>query len=305
MKNKAFQRGLDKQRLSWYNSRGKQRKPVTEEDILSGKLSKDIDETKNVLSIISDIGEALRTIPTKGVTPAPPILAGGAIRDLVFGLTPKDYDIFIDTSGVPLDEREDLVLLVGSYFLEEMVKKEKFLGLSLDLVRKGEVYRKANPKKDFIVYENSKDTLAGIQFQFIGHNDHRLTEDPPAFLEEFDWPLVKALYNPEDASFFFDKEFFSLLSSKEYTTDSHETFCRIKPWLDKFHYRGWGAPFKLNRGKNYETPSFQTGKYNIQKPGLQEWARIAALENRFMNMMAVENQVEHRFVIDIEADARN
>jgi hypothetical protein len=307
MKSNTYQKMLDKQRLLWYNTRVRYSPKVTTEELVAGKISHNKELTKDLNTLLSAFGRILVQVQEKHLPKTrTPVIAGGAVRDMAFGLTPKDYDIFFDVSSVPKDEQEDLVLLVGSYFLEEAKKTDWFSHFDgTNLNRKSKQYIEG--VNGFLVYESIQanfdieDVSSYLKFQFIGHDDARLTEDPKTFLDAFDWPFTKTLYDPLNG-FFFHNEFINLLKDRKLAVSSDGTYTRVSRWLERFRPYKYTAPFKLEDKR----PKTGSGKYStnhvtISNALLQQfnWEIVQRMERQIGNVADGP-----RFILDVEADGR-
>lgn len=145
-----------------------------------------------------------------------PVIAGGSIRDMIFGVNPKDYDIFVDVSNIDADAADDLALLI-SY---EIVKE---FGVNDDAIpMRVEGYEKEG-REPFPVYEilGEDDVL-----QVIAR-----TEKPLDLLNDFDYTLVKGMYDPVSGEFFLHDDFYEQLKSKTIKCDNDATLNRISSWL--------------------------------------------------------------------------
>ena len=138
--NNKFNRMLLKKQLDFYSNRRKERKMKTlDELVVRMTESTTLYQSTQTGENIRDIGEAVKAAREKGFPILrTPIIAGGAIRDYVYGLKPEDYDIFIDVSKIAEEDQEDAVLLFGMRVIDELVKNHgtKFLSLEDTTLRK-------------------------------------------------------------------------------------------------------------------------------------------------------------------------
>lgn len=270
MGRNQYQKHLDKSLLSLYTNRVKRMR--TEEDLVekmkvtqSSTLSTIVDEN------IRAIGEALVEAKEKGFPILrTPIVAGGAVRDYVYGFYPKDYDIFFDVSKIPEDEQEDAVHLFGLRVVDALVarKNSKYLSLEDNVLHRiapdeerdyGEIRDSINNHADpswekFHVFEtgpyseriqriwaqdmrdnHEADNHRFIKLQFIGRNDTRLSEeDPLPFVEAFDYDLVKGIYDPETKKYSLHKSFVDAHNSKKLVVDRPSTLARVNRQLYRY-----------------------------------------------------------------------
>lgn len=215
---------------------------------------------------ITDIGEALRQVVNENFPQLRyPVVAGGAIRDTIFGLPIKDFDIFFDTSVFEDEEPEDIALLLIAMVCEKLGEHEypelrncRFGMVGYDdgyAVGEGE-----DRKVPFVVYENYpyKDPLgeripgqwdldelapaapdprpyAFPMLQVIGHKDDRLRTEPVAFLEYFDYGLVRGLFDPNDMTFKLHPSLEETLLSREIPYNNQKTLNRVTNFFDKLY----------------------------------------------------------------------
>lgn len=277
MNRSKWQKVLDNQLKTLYNNRCKVKPMKTAEQILVD-LTESVNKERSatVDENIHAVGEAIKRARDKGFGALrTPILAGGAIRDYVYGLDPKDYDIFIDVSSIPEDEQEDAVLLFGLRVIDELVNVEgsKFLALTDNTLRRlgaDNPYERedanVDPRwKNFYVFETgpfderiqriwnedvaidadrANDQFRFIKLQFIGHNDARLSkEDPTEFVEYFDYELVRCLFDPEIMAYRLHDDFVNVANSRELTVKDDRTYQRVMGWAVRFTYAGgWREP---------------------------------------------------------------
>lgn len=225
---------------------------------------------------IHAVGEAIKRARDKGFgSLRTPILAGGAIRDYVYGLTPQDYDVFLDVTNIPEDEQEDAVLLFGLRVIDELTAADdsKFKALEDNTLRKlGAAYglegRNGQNGQGFYVFETgpfderiqriwnedvaidadrANDQFRFIKLQFIGHSDTRLSkEDPTEFVEGFDYELVRGLFDPEIMAYRLHDDFVKVVNSKTLTVREERTARRVYDWTSRFSW--------ANVGQRLESP---------------------------------------------------
>lgn len=273
-----FQKVLDKQLQTLYNNRCKVKRMKTAEQILVDLTeSVNKERSKTTDENIHLVGEAIKRARDKGFgSLRTPILAGGVVRDYVYGLTPNDYDIFLDVSSIPEDEQEDAVLLFGLRVIDELTAADdsKFKALEDNTLRKlgvdnpygdaiGNTQAGTDPRwKNFYVFETgpfneriqriwnedvaedanrANDMFRFIKLQFIGHNDTRLSqEDPTEFVEYFDYELVRCLFDPEVMAYRLHDDFVKVVNSKEITVTDRRTRDRVIGWTNNFAWANLG-----------------------------------------------------------------
>ncbi len=282
MNPNRWQKSLDKSRLMLYNMKSKVRKKRMKENVL-GKWSETTNKayseyTKNY---IVSVGKAIKDVCENNKSFANlrcPVIAGGSVRDMVFGLLPRDIDVFVDMSCYEdEDERKDQLLLLSDEIRLALVKNRK-------------PYYKYAPSENvnqytgtvdfsFEVYnlfplEPWEDELEGLPaepeevepfpiealelpeevptrelnnrfaIQIIGKNDKRLSENPTKYvMEDFDYSFVKALYDPLIEEFILSDEFMDNLGTKEVFARDQTSFARIQNWLSRYSYASNANPF--------------------------------------------------------------
>ena len=214
---------------------------------------------------ILNVGEAIRQVVNENFPQLRyPVIAGGAIRDTIFGLPIKDFDIFFDTAVFEAGEEEDIALLLIAMTCEKLAEHEypKLRDVRFQPVGHKNQYTVGegdNLKEPFVVYENypyenepqqwvpgQVDFLDEAiaeparlyefpQLQVIGHNDQRLREDPVAFLEYFDYGLVRGLYDPSDLAFHLHPSLQETLVSKQLPYNNIKTQGRLFNFMDKLY----------------------------------------------------------------------
>lgn len=280
MNRSKWQKVLDNQLKTLYNNRCKVKRMKTAEQILID-LTESVNKERSatVDENIHAVGEAIKRARDKGFgSLRTPILAGGAIRDYVYGLTPQDYDVFLDVTNIPEDEQEDAVLLFGLRVIDELTAADdsKFKALEDNTLRKlGAAYglegRNGQNGQGFYVFETgpfderiqriwnedvaidadrANDQFRFIKLQFIGHSDTRLSkEDPTEFVEGFDYELVKGLFDPEIMAYRLHDDFVKVVNSKTLTVREERTARRVYDWSSRFSWANVGqrlnCPIKI------------------------------------------------------------
>lgn len=132
------------------------------------------------------------------------IIAGGAIRDLVFGVYANDIDVFLDTTEYSKEEEDDILCLMSNS-----------LGSMPSYKREVPDYT-GQDSTPFTVYETSlTEEFAFMPVQFVGRQDGDLRYDPLNFVEsKFDWSLTKSYFDIETNEFVFSDEFLAQLKDK-------------------------------------------------------------------------------------------
>lgn len=237
----SYVKKVQQQQMDRYTTPKK--KTYTMDMITNGDLSSNPNTSADTEEKIREIGRALKAVAEEHYPSIPlPIIAGGAVRDMVFGKRPKDYDVFVSTLHWPEEDREDNLLVFGQLVLQELKKTELFSFLITDRLERvtadfGEDknYSNETTGEEFIVYENSyDDAMENIEqwecLQFIGRPNDKLSKGLTLeFVEEsFDYPLVKAFYDPGTEDFVVSDEFRLCLDSGVVTARDDRTFNRVQ-----------------------------------------------------------------------------
>lgn len=291
---------LDKSWIPWYNSRmvGKLMNKSPWPHSLAEHTSLYNDgRIRQVANVLADVGKA--HFPNVRL----PIIAGGSIRDTVFGLDYKDIDVFFDVSSVAEDERDDAVLLYASYVLDALKKQDGWGGLKLARVqalskKAMEGYENANwQTTPFYVYETAPSEAAfDIDFlevdedvfevepiQFIGHVDPRLSEDPKAFVDSFDYNMVKAFFDTNTMEYIFSTAFLEGLESKRIEYENATAYARIKRFDERFRMQGFESPFELvNNQPADRIPIPNMKRYYTTSNKFHDWANAEQNAQRFI-----------------------
>ena len=185
------------------------------------------------------------------VSPIPYVIAGGAVRDGLLGLEPKDYDIFLDMSPIAEmedDERVDFIALLNYNFHEKV--GPQFPGV---FETPWPVHNPAykDMENNFLVYEHAfrgeQDDPIRIQentYQLIYRKDSaEIKDNPLGFVENgFDWPLTKAYY--KDDKVFVSQQFRDCVAGRVIESDDENTSRRIRSWYNR-NNMGVVGGFKL------------------------------------------------------------
>lgn len=211
-------------------------------------------------------------------------IAGGAVRDSVFGYYPNDIDIFVGLGGFDEDEKDDILLLYGDAVMKKLAKAFELMADDGDVTKlfaqTGEAY-KARGITDMFLYgsqwvqvwpgDPNDDFFGGqgTKFQFIGRD----TAHPEELMRQFDYELTKCYIEPKpqlqgDLKTFqrvFKPEFMEAVAKKTVTATSPQTHSRIQEWDSRWgelHNHGWTVnvayeqPMKTTRAKKYGAVNF-------------------------------------------------
>lgn len=182
-----------------------------------------------------------------------PVIAGGCIRDAVHGLMPKDYDIFLDITAVPEDDKDDVVNLFGTHLIDFMGWRGwgVFHKVGDEYTKKGQ----GDHIDQFVVYETTNENFLPETkpvLQFIGRDDISFSSDPTLLMDDFDYSLVRGWYDPMDTSYHLHPSFVKSLNDKIVDVSrGKETYDRAVPW-------SWRLPDSPYQFTGYEPKTGDT-----------------------------------------------
>ena len=194
--------------------------------------------TDRVFHNINFLDEALKEVVEP--TGLSYVIAGGAVRDGLLGLEPKDYDIFLDLSPVAEledEEREDFIALLN-YTFHEKVGLQFPNVFETPWIVSNPAYK--DMESNFLVYEHAfrgpNDDPARVTentYQLIYRNNSpEIGTDPLGFvLDKFDWSLTKAYY--KDGKVFVGQQFADTMKTKRIESTDLETSRRIRSWYQR------------------------------------------------------------------------
>lgn len=161
------------------------------------------------LQRIVELGNWMKTTGVQKFPELPcPIIAGGAIRDLLLGKVPKDYDIFVDISDLDKDEADDLLLL----YANELSRVGGVPYGDYPYPVGGDEYA-GTVAEDMVVYEIYP--FGGVcATQVIGRRSKPLDT-----VNSFDYNLVKGYYDPVEEIFHLSEELLKGFENKEIIRD--------------------------------------------------------------------------------------
>lgn len=249
------------------------------------------------------------------VSPIPYVIAGGAVRDGLLGLEPKDYDIFLDMSPVAEmedDERVDFIALLNYNFHEKV--GPQFPGvLETPWPVSNPAYK--DMENNFLVYEHAfrgpADDPARIvenTYQIIYRNNSPdISSDPLGFVvNNFDWPLTKAYY--KDGKVFVGQQFVDTMKTKKIESTDLTTSRRIRSWYQRNFHRVAKA-FKISIepvASFYDIETTTTGTTAnlrmwdpIRPPAaINEWPRADELPPRQGQIQLNQARLVHQDFLD-------
>lgn len=238
------------------------------------------------------------------------LIAGGFCRDTTFGVAAKDVDVFLDISGIPSDEADDIVLLVADEtirglkedleLVDTTVWKSHETGYNPD----GE---KANRQEKWVIYDTPWQVFGrdeaepvegdnrvwiervaaarsyGAEIQFIGRPAP--LAEPEKFVEDFDYSLVKAWFDRSSGKIAHHPDFLAALESKEIVAKDR----KAKKRIDTFLRKTWKAPRPFVVKKDYPTTTF-SGDPMWEQGEDGKWRRTKAGEDFYNQMRAQADQ---------------
>lgn len=190
----------------------------------------------NNLPLLQKVGESVNKIAAEeGIRP--PVIAGGAVRDLLVGIPHKDIDVFLDVSSYETEgDKKDAVLSFIFDLADSLHEEiEEFKDCHIQLLPSEEeskygaegnnksqstyvtCYEIRKKKPDQFAEEQEKVLwhLSPPLLQVIGHDAKSLTDDPLEFVGTFDHSLVECLYDPFDQKVKYTDSFKDSLEKRE------------------------------------------------------------------------------------------
>ena len=230
------------------------------------------------------------------------LIAGGAVRDGLLGLAPKDYDIFLDlskTAEMEDEERDDLIALLN-YNFHDKVRMDLFRhNFEIPWQVHDEAYK--DMENTFVVYEH--------MFQGRGHhadnvilerddtyqliyrkNNPEIAFDPLSFvINNFDWSLTKAYY--KDGKVFVGQQFADTMKTKRIESTDLETSRRIRSWFNRnVTTRGLNFVLKIEPEPTADTSTLKISRTIRARDGrvlhqpnliaIDEWPRVQEVAQR-------------------------
>lgn len=148
-----------------------------------------------------------------------PIVAGGAIRDIILGTAYiRDFDFFIDCEKQGEDPDEVLLLVL------DKLSTEGFIPAFLV----GNAYQGEDINPTWTICDLL--TPHSYTIEMISRPD---SDDLETLIGGFDYSLVRAGYDLETKKWYFDKSLVESLRTKKILCESKKTFARVNRWLDR------------------------------------------------------------------------
>lgn len=154
----------------------------------------------------------------------PPVIAGGAVRDALLGVKPKDIDVFYPVSGDIDDE--------SVYFTETFRRMFPDEDLTPFLEVKGKDYG-AIVDKDLCIYRGYGRIGGGKAMQV---DIMTMAQQPvEKVIQDFDHSLVKCYY--DGAHYYASEEFLDAIRRKRVESGSKRTERRLHDWRYRSNYK--------------------------------------------------------------------
>jgi hypothetical protein len=169
-------------------------------------------------------------------------VAGGAIRDMLLGLHPRDVDIFLPISTD--DDKDDEAV----YFSELFRKEAEGIGLNYTHAEKvgGEGYRDS----PFTAYTlDLEERWRAISNQVIAHEG-----TPEEIVNGFDYDLVRAFYRK--GRFYVVDTFPEIIKKGSIKVDTLAAKSRLNAWKNRTGYR-----LSVSCREKVKPPEFKTTVY--------------------------------------------
>lgn len=236
------------------------------EEALMKDHSVDLTRSINIQADIKLLGEQAKTV-AKDIAPLapPPIIAGGMVRDMVFGLPWNDCDIFVDLGAYSTDEADDICLLMVNEIAPEYIED---LTQKLDNPEEGYGFDPSANGTGFVCGYGGYNKVEGgySAHQVLGRMDNKENT-----IDKFDYGLVKAYYDTETEEFVFHKDFVDQIGKKIIEVSSAKTFNRVTKWLNRNKVM-WDKYTPRIVGKEAIKP--KNIYFNTASSGTVDWQRF-------------------------------
>jgi len=210
-------------------------------EILYTDTSKYVPTSESVIKRLCEAADNLKkAADTYGVKP---LIAVGAVRDLLFGYEPKDIDIFIDVSKFAEDP-DGLTDFIDIFLYDFCVRVDGDLDLEI-----GFPYNIV-PTLDERVQAHYKDMEGTFEvrewwgpnseqpFQFIFMKEPMIEQDPSQFISnKFDYSLVKCYMDIETQKIYASDEFMKDIDATRIIVKDESARLRVNRWANRTGHR--------------------------------------------------------------------
>ena len=164
-----------------------------------------------------------------------PVIAGGAVRDLLMGCCPRDYDVFVDISAVEdEDEQQDFI---DSFLYDFCVDMSGNYFYNLNNIGWPYSILPTDTGKTPSEYMNMENTFQVYQwgmYQFIFMKNPMIQENPGQWiLDRFDYSLVKCFIDPSTHKVYASDEFMRDREAKHIEVKDMNTYARVMKWTER------------------------------------------------------------------------
>jgi hypothetical protein len=164
-----------------------------------------------------------------------PVIAGGAVRDLLMGYCPKDFDVFVDISAVEdEDEQQDFI---DSFLYDFCVDMSGNYFYNLNNIGWPYSILPTDTSKTPLEYINMENTFQVYEwgmYQFIFMKDPMIQENPGQWiLDRFDYSLVKCFIDPSTHKVYASDEFMRDREAKHIEVKDMTTYARVMKWTKR------------------------------------------------------------------------
>lgn len=238
---KKFEKVLDKRNKDLYNIRTGSKgsngvvintSPVTDLQSAIDKYSVDKTKSNDYLVALQKVARKLFEACKEKNIPIP-IISGGVIRDIIFGMSPNDVDIFFDLQNLDLREEDELLLACHS------IKEGLLKGPTH---QKGEVY----DDTPFIVYcsylSHDFDKFKFVMADMICHKGKTLLET----VDTFHYSLAKGYMNCETGEVTLSEDLKRDLSRGFIEIEDEKGINKISAFYSNYHWHLTSTLSKAN-----------------------------------------------------------
>lgn len=187
------------------------------------------------------------------------LIAGGALRDLHFEMHPRDFDVFVDTSTIAAEDRDDTVLLLaddiwsrfrkicpqyvafGNGLRKQEAAEESYEGVvdntggGLYHIYAGPAFSLHAPVEEDVVERNDDRDWDWYNpsIQFIGRPQKEISQDHDGFVSLFDYDLVRCYHNPYTDETVYTEAFLKTVKTGRVHIKDEKTNTRFTSWAGR------------------------------------------------------------------------
>jgi hypothetical protein len=208
-------------------------------EILYTSTTKNVHQSNQDITGLTIVADNLKKVSTNyGIKP---VIAGGAIRDILLGYFPKDHDVFIDVSKFAddPDALEDFIDVFLYDFCVSVTGNDNF---DFPYLISGNPEQDARYKEMEGSFEVREwwPTYANCQcpIQFIFMKEPMIEEDVGKFIDDkFDYSLVKCYMDIETQKVYASDEFMNDVDATRIIVKDESARLRVNRWVNRTGHR--------------------------------------------------------------------